>query len=120
MLQGGPAMNYLKQIYKDAKSNVFLTGYQVEDTPGRILMETGKILIDGHNYDVRGKVEKFDFSAHASQQEMLRAIAKWGPEKVLLVHGDPEVIKVFKKKIEDETGIRVIVPEAGKKIELGD
>jgi len=118
MLQGGPAMNYLKHIYKDEKSNVFLTGYQVEGTPGRILMETGRINIDGRNYDVKGKVEKFDFSAHASQQEMMKAISKWGPEKVLLVHGDPEVIKVFKKKIEEETGIETLVPEAGKKIEL--
>jgi len=120
MLQGGPALNYLKHIYKDEKSNVFLTGFQVEETPGRILMETGKIDIDGKYYEVRGKVEKFDFSAHASQHEMLKAIGKWQPEKILLVHGDKDVIQVFKKKIEEETGIEVLVPEAGKKICLSD
>ncbi len=118
MLQGGPALNYLKTIYKDEKSNVFLTGYQVEGTAGRTLMETGKIDIDGKNYEVKGKVEKFDFSAHASQQEMIKAISHWGPEKVLLVHGDPEVIQVFKKKIEEDTGIETLVPELGKKIVL--
>ncbi len=118
MLQGGPALNYLKNIYKDEKSNVFLTGYQVEGTAGRTLMETGKIDIDGRNYEVKGKVEKFDFSAHASQQEMMKAISRWGPEKVLLVHGDPEVIQVFKKKIEEDTGIETLVPELGKKLVL--
>jgi len=120
MLQGGPALNYLKRIYKDERSNVFLTGFQVEETPGRILMETNKIEIDGKVYNVKGKVEKFDFSAHASQSEMMRAITKWQPEKILLVHGDPEVIKIFGKKIYAETGIEVIVPEAGKKIELSE
>jgi len=118
MLQGGPAMNYLKKLYKGEKNNVFLTGYQVEETPGRILMETNKIEIDGKSYEVKGKVEKFDFSAHASQQEMLKAISKWQPEKVLLVHGDKEVIQVFRQKILEETGIEVIAPEAGKRIEL--
>ena len=83
-------------------------------------METNKIDIDGKLYEVRGKVEKFDFSAHASQQEMLKAISKWQPEKVLLVHGDREVIQLFKKKIEEETGIEVLVPQTGKKIDLGE
>ncbi len=120
MLQGGPALNYLKNIYKDEKSNVFLTGFQVEGTPGRILMETKKIYIDGKWYEVKGKVEKFDFSAHASQQEMLKAISKWQPEKVLLVHGDKDIIQIFKNRIEGDTGIEVTVPEAGKKITLSE
>jgi len=120
MLQGGPALNYLKRIYKDEKSNVFLTGFQVEGTPGRTLMETNKIDIDGKIYDIKGKVEKFDFSAHASQREMIKAITKWQPKKILLVHGDKEVIEVFKQKILEETGIETIVPELGKTIKLGE
>lgn len=120
MLQGGPALNYLKKLYKGEKNNVFLTGFQVEETPGRILMETKRINIDGKNYEVKGKVEKFDFSAHASQQEMMKAMAKWQPEKVLLVHGDKDVISVFGQKIRDETGIEVIVPALEKKIVLSD
>lgn len=118
MLQGGPALNYLKTLSGDEKSNVFLTGFQVEGTAGRTLMETNKIAIDGKVYDIKGKVEKFDFSAHASQQEMMKAIVKWQPEKILLAHGDKGVIEIFKKKIEEDTGIEVLVPEAGKKIDL--
>ena len=120
MLQGGPALNYLKKLYKGEKNNVFLTGFQVEETPGRILMETKKINIDGKNYEVKGKVEKFDFSAHASQQEMIKAIGKWQPEKVLLVHGDKEVINIFAQKIRAETGSEAIIPSIGKKVVLGD
>ncbi|MCX6798550.1 MAG: MBL fold metallo-hydrolase [Candidatus Diapherotrites archaeon] len=118
MVQGGPVLNYLKKLHNDEASSVLLTGYQVEGTKGRGLMETNKLEIDGKVYSVKAKVEKFDFSAHASQQEMLQAVKKWQPEKVLLVHGDKEVIQVFRNKIMEETGIDSIVPEAGKKIDL--
>ena len=117
-MQGGPVLSYLKKLCMDEKNNVFLTGFQVEGTPGRKLMETNKIEIDGKTYEVKGKVEKFDFSAHASQQEMLKAIGKWNPEKILLVHGDKSIIQVFRQKIQEEKGIEAIIPEAGKKIEL--
>ncbi len=119
MLQGGPVLNYLKRLHKNENNAVLLTGYQVEGTPGRRLMETNRIEIDGKMYEVKAKVEKFDFSAHASQQEMLHAIKRLQPEKILLVHGDKEVIDTFKQKIREETGITAIVPSAGKKIELG-
>jgi len=118
MLQGGPALSYLKKLYKGENNNVFLTGFQVEGTAGRTLMETGRIEIDGKAYKVEGKVEKFDFSAHASQQEMIHALNKWNPEKVLLAHGDKEVIQLFQQKIKEETGLDAIVPEAGKKVVL--
>ena len=118
MLTGGPIFDYIKRLHDDEKSGIFLTGFQVEGTPGRMLMETNKIEIDRQLYDVKAKVAKFDFSAHASQQEMLHAIKKWQPEKILLVHGDKEVIDVFRQKIKEETGIEALVPQLGKKIEL--
>lgn len=118
MLQGGPAMNYLKTIYKDENSAVLLTGFQVEGTPGRKLMETKKIAIDSVQYEVKGRVEKFDFSAHASQQEMLESIKKWSPQKVFLVHGDKDVMQVFKDKIEGELGVNTVILEKGKKIPI--
>jgi len=118
MLQGGPALNYLKTLYKDNSSSVLLTGYQVEETPGRQLMETKRINIDGQGLEVKGKVEKFDFSAHASQQEMLDSIKKWSPEKVFLVHGDKDVMPVFRDKIKQELGIDTGILEQGKKTPL--
>ncbi len=118
MLTGGPILDYLKKLHKSEHNSVLLTGYQVEGTPGRKLMETNKIEIDGKLYDVKAKVEKFDFSAHASQEEMLQTIKKLQPQKVLLVHGDKEVIDVFKQKIGEETGIPATVPSLKKKIEL--
>ena len=118
MLSGGPAGYYLKELYKREDSAVLLTGYQVEGTPGRQLLETNKIEVDGTLLDVKAHVEKFDFSAHADQSESLRAIKKLSPRKIVLVHGDEEVMPVFKKKIEEETGIETIVPSLAERIKL--
>ncbi|MDD5162934.1 MAG: MBL fold metallo-hydrolase [Candidatus ainarchaeum sp.] len=118
MLSGGPVGYYLKEIYKNSDSAVLLTGYQVEGTPGRQLLETGKIEVDGSLLDVAAHVEKFDFSAHADQAESIQAIRKLSPKKIVLVHGDAEVMPVFKKKILEETGIETVVPSIGERIKL--
>ncbi|MBN1941351.1 MAG: MBL fold metallo-hydrolase [Candidatus Diapherotrites archaeon] len=118
MLAGGPILHYLKEVYSDKNSSVLMTGFQVPGTPGRMLLETGKIDVDGTTLDVKARVEKFDFSAHADQTEMIQTVKKLSPKKVLLVHGDKEVIPVFQSKILEETGIETVVPRAGEKIKL--
>lgn len=118
MLGGGPVCYYLQKLFNNPDNSVFLTGYQVEGTPGRTLLETKKTEVDGINLDVKARVEKFDFSAHADQQEMLGAIKKLSPSKIVLVHGDEKVMPVFKQKIEEETGIETIIPSIGEKIKL--
>jgi len=118
MLNGGPVMHYIKKFYYDKKSKVFLTGFQVKNTPGRKLLEDRKIEIDGEIIETKMDVQKFDFSAHASQDEMMRSLKKWNPEKVVLVHGDKNVMPVFKEKIESDLGIDTIIPVAGEKTKL--
>lgn len=118
MLQGGPALRFIKNLYRDEKSAILLTGYQVEESPGRILLETGKINIDGKLLDVKMHVQKFDFSAHPPQSEMLYSLKKWSPKKVMLVHGDKDVMQVFKKAIEESLGIETIIPKTGKEITI--
>ncbi len=118
MLQGGPVLNYISRIYKDTKSAVLLTGFQVEDSPGRMLLETGKMHVDGRTVDVKMQVFKFDFSAHASQSELLKSLKKWSPAKAVLVHGDTSVLPVFKKEIESSLGIEAVIPSIGKEIVL--
>src|SRR3989338_2160497 len=114
MLGGGPASFFLQHIYRQKNSAVLLTGYQVEGTQGRRLLETQKIEVDGELLDVSAHVQKFDFSAHAGQEELLSAIKKLSPKKIVLVHGDADVMPVFKEKIETETGIETIIPSIGK------
>jgi putative mRNA 3-end processing factor len=117
MMQGGSVYAYLPEVYNDKSSKIMLTGYQVADTPGKILLETGKINLEGINVTVKAGVEHYDFSAHAGKSELFKAINKLNPEKVVCVHGDAEVTKKFAKSIKEE-GFTPVVPELGKVIEL--
>ena len=120
MCDGGPALNYIKRMYSDEKSAILLTGYQVEGTQGRRLIEEGVMDIDGKEYRPKCTVKKFDFSAHPGQSEMLRALKRWDPEKVFLVHGDSEKMDVFKTKIAEELGMDVHILEAGKIVKVDE
>ncbi|HMB49803.1 MAG TPA: MBL fold metallo-hydrolase, partial [Natronoarchaeum rubrum] len=46
MLSGGPAMTYVPAIRANPTNKVTMTGYQVEGTPGRELLETGSAEFD--------------------------------------------------------------------------
>jgi len=114
MLEGGPILSYLKQVSNDPKSGVFMTGYQVEETQGRRLLNEGVIHIDGQDYKVDCEIEKFDFSAHASQSNLVKAVKKWSPRELMLVHGEYEKARELKKRVEEELGINTTILEAGK------
>jgi putative mRNA 3-end processing factor len=51
MLDGGPVLYYLDQLKDDDKSAIILTGYQVEGTNGRLLLNKGRI-------DFHGAIER--------------------------------------------------------------
>jgi putative mRNA 3-end processing factor len=115
MLDGGPVLNYLDQIRDDPKSAVLLTGYQVEGSNGRKLLETGMMDFRGVNERVECEVLKFDFSAHAGHDE-LRAFAKaCSPEKIVLMHGDQREILAGDLRTD---GFEVLLPKNGEKFSL--
>ncbi|MCL4323226.1 MAG: MBL fold metallo-hydrolase, partial [Candidatus Thermoplasmatota archaeon] len=47
MLDGGPVLSYIEKFVHDDKSAIFMTGYQVEGTNGRNLMEKGTLNLSG-------------------------------------------------------------------------
>lgn len=119
MLQGGPAMFYLKNLHHDKHSSIILTGYQAEESPGRKLEETGFIEIDGERLKVEMRLEHYDFSAHAGHKGLLDSVKKLNPEKVVLIHGDGQVIHRFKAELEGE-GFHVLAPHVGDKVVLNE
>ncbi len=93
MLSGGPVVWYIQNLYNDHRNNLVLTGYQVEDTPGRILMDTGRFVFEDseskeRELKLKMGVNRLEFSAHADRKEILSFIEKANPKKVFCVHGD--------------------------------
>ena len=88
MLAGGPAMTYIPEIRDRPVNKIAMTGYQVEGTPGRELLETGSAEIDGRVMPVAAQVEQYDFSAHADRDGLLALLDSYRDTPVLVDHGD--------------------------------
>lgn len=115
MLQGGPVYAYLPELYHDKNSKLFLTGFQVQETPGRILLETGRINLNGIVVEPKMAVEKYDFSSHAGRSELFEIVERIQPEKVVIVHADKEVMGKFKASLEGK-GFEVHTPGLGEEL----
>ena len=88
MMDGGPVLSYMNKLKGDKKSAVLLTGYQVEGTNSRLLVEKGKLDFYGVVENIACEVEYFDFSGHAGHSELIEFARKCKPEKIVLFHGD--------------------------------
>ena len=88
MLAGGPAMTYIPVIAGNPQHLVAITGYQVDGTPGRDLLDTGSAEIDGRHLRVAAQVESYDFSAHADRNGLLAFLDEYRDADVLVNHGD--------------------------------
>ena len=112
MLDGGPVLNYISNL-NDPKNGLFLTGYQVEDTNGRMLLETGSIDLAGVATKVNMDVKFFDFSAHSGHKELLEFIEGCRPDKVVLMHGEKR-----EELAKSLTSSKVVLPKNGEEFEL--
>ena len=117
MVEGGPVLYYFKRLCKNAENSIYLTGFQVQETKGDILLKEEEIEIDGDLYKWEGEIKKFDFSAHAGRSNLFQVISAWNPKLVICVHGDDAVMQGYVKKIEDELGLKAIAPKNGDVIE---
>ncbi|MDR1690748.1 MAG: MBL fold metallo-hydrolase [Candidatus Methanoplasma sp.] len=113
MLDGGPVLGYLRSLKDDPKSAILLVGYQAEDTNGRLLLETGSIVLDGEMVKIECEVQKYDFSAHAGHDEIVEFARKCEPENIVIMHS--ETRELFLPDLQD---YNIILPELGKEFEL--
>lgn len=114
MLNGGPALGYINEIKNDPKSSILLTGHQVEDTNGRLLMDKGKLIFTEAEEDVQCEVGFFDFSAHADHQELVNFAKACSPERIVLCHGD------HREALKEDLGkeFEVHLPKEGEELEI--
>ncbi|HLE98008.1 MAG TPA: MBL fold metallo-hydrolase [Candidatus Thermoplasmatota archaeon] len=93
MMEGGPVLQYVDALRHDPKSAIFMTGYQVTGSGGRLLMDTGTLEVAGVRERVACEVLFFDFSAHAGHDELVKFAKACGPEEIVLFHSDrPEAL----------------------------
>jgi len=114
-VDGGPVLEFISERKNDKKSAVLLTGYQVEGTNGRMLMDTGELILSGQKVKIDCELGFYDFSAHADHNELIKFIKNCAPEEVILCHGDNRI--VLANDLRDE-GFKVHMPKEGQTIEF--
>lgn len=114
MLDGGPVLHYIGELHHDARSSIFLTGFQVDGSNGRQLLDEGTLTVDGIKVRPSCEVEKFDFSAHAGHSDLV-AFAKASKAKtIVLMHGDRR--EALRDALDSTAD--VLLPENGQPFEL--
>ena len=117
MLVGGSAVFYLQHLALDKKNGIALVSYQGEGTPGRKLLETGKINTKGKDVKAEAEVRQFEFSGHADRTSLFELLKKLkGNPKILTIHGDNESCTKFAQEIHEKFGFKAHAPDAGEVI----
>jgi putative mRNA 3-end processing factor len=114
MLDGGPVLGYLREMGKNPKNAVLLVGYQAEDTNGRMLMETGCVMMDGEPVRIECEIKKYDFSAHADHDQLIDFVRRCAPKNVVIMHS--ETRELLEKDLKGDHN--VILPKLGEEFTL--
>ncbi len=115
MLKGGASVFYMENIATRQENGIFLVSYQVEGSPGRILLDEGRFILHGKARTVNARVEKFDFSSHGGKtqlEETLRELDK--KTRVFVVHGEEGNCKHLAEFASQELGLQASTPRPGE------
>ncbi len=115
MLGGGPALTYLPAIHENPVNKVCLSGYQVEGTPGRRLLETGRLETETRVMPMSAQVESYDFSAHADGEGLRTFLDPYRDSQVFVVHGDQ--CEAFARELRSD-GFDATAPGLGETVTL--
>jgi len=127
MLEGGPVIEYFKQLALDPGNSLIFVSYQIDGTLGsrvqKGLTETPMINSDGkiEIIKVNLKVESIEgFSGHSDRKQIINYITRVTPkpEKLIVCHGERtkciNLAEIFSRKYKIET----IVPDILETVKL--
>lgn len=126
MLTGGPSAAYAKWLAEDERNGIFLTGYQDEEAPGRVIQKSiadsqaGKVVtlaIDEQKVKLRCQLGTYSLSAHADEAELITIADSTKADNIALVHGDQDARYSVADRLRDRQK-RVYLPKSGTSIEM--
>jgi metallo-beta-lactamase family protein len=121
MATGGRVLHHLKALLPDERHHVVFAGFQVGGSRGAHLVAGAtEVKIHGEYVPVRAAVSHLEgFSGHADADELmawLRALRQ-PPRQTFVVHGEPEASDALRRRIQDELGWKVRVPQHGETLQ---
>jgi metallo-beta-lactamase family protein len=122
MMTGGRVVHHLGVRLPDPRNLLLLSGYQAAGTRGRSLLEGADSLrMHGMTVPVRAEWHQIHgLSSHADSDELMRWIrdAETLPRTVIVTHGEPESSQALAARIEEELGVRTVIPALGDRLDL--
>lgn len=117
MLNGGPAVFFLRELADDPKHMLMFSCYQAEGTLGRRIQQG----ITEFNYRVGGKFEtvrmkleiaKIEVAGHSSQAELINFVKRVNPKpkRIIINHGEPAAVLNMARTIHKQFRIETLSP----------
>ena len=119
MLEGGPSVEYFKEIAPSPKNKIMFVSYQINGTLGRrvidgtmtevsMLDKSGKVKV----VPVRCQTHKIDgFSGHSDFNQILNFVSRIKPKRVLVNHGEKSKSENIASAVYHRLKIRSSVPD---------
>ncbi len=124
MLSGGPSAFYARYLAREARSAIFITGYQDEESPGRALLALAEatnpaervLNLDGDPVIVQCHVGKYSLSAHVDAGEIASLIEGLNPQETVLVHGAGGAREALSDLLMQSRDRRIYLPRAADEL----
>jgi KH/beta-lactamase-domain protein len=119
MLEGGPSVEYFKELAPNPKNKIMFVSYQINGTLGRRVLDgamsevsmmdrAGKVKV----VPVRCQTQKIDgFSGHSDFNQILNFVSRVKPKRVLVNHGEKSKSENVASAIYSRLKIRSGVPD---------
>ena len=119
MLQGGTACMYLENLAEKESNSIFLVSYQVPESAGRRLLDTGYFVPSGEQEKIKvdAKLGLYNFSSHSDKAhlwKLLNTLNLNSDAKIFCVHGEENSCVEFAKKINEELQVEAYAPKNGE------
>lgn len=119
---GGRVVGHERRYLEDPGSTILLVGYQAAGSLGRELADGAKkVKIGRETVKVKATIETmYDFSAHKDSDHLVEFVST-GTEKlkkIFVVMGEPRASMHLAQRLNDELGVRALVPEVGQEYEI--
>jgi len=107
MCTGGRIIHHLRHNLWHKASGVLFVGYQAVGTLGRRIVDGEKeVRIFGEEIAVAAHIWTTNgFSSHADQPILLDWIQQANPDRLILVHGEDDTLRVFADKIREKLSL---------------
>jgi len=115
MATGGRVVHHLKAFAPDPRNTILFAGFQAGGTRGAAMVNGAEsIKIHGEYVRVRADVVSLDnLSGHADYAEILDWLDQFevAPKRTFVTHGEPSAADALRRRIEENLGWRVEVPD---------